>query len=134
MARFTSPRLRGEGAARPPCLAPAASLHNPRDPRDFLQNPALGPAERWQSGRMHRTRNAAYGQPYRGFESLPLRQITMELSRPYAAYAPPRQQPKLLSWGPRREVRPRDGSAALTASPWQQPIPGRDGGILNESI
>ena len=24
---------------------------------------------------MHRTRNAAYGQPYRGFESLPLRQI-----------------------------------------------------------
>jgi hypothetical protein len=23
---------------------------------------------------MHRTRNAAYGQPYRGFESLPLRQ------------------------------------------------------------
>ena len=31
--------------------------------------------ERWQSGRMHRTRNAAYGQPYRGFESLPLRQM-----------------------------------------------------------
>ena len=30
--------------------------------------------ERWQSGRSHRTRNAAYGQPYRGFESLPLRQ------------------------------------------------------------
>src|SRR5437870_5566393 len=29
--------------------------------------------ERWQSGRSHRTRNAAYGQPYRGFESLPLR-------------------------------------------------------------
>ena len=24
---------------------------------------------------MHRTRNAAYGQPYRGFESLPLRQL-----------------------------------------------------------
>jgi transposase len=24
---------------------------------------------------MHRTRNAAYGQPYRGFESLPLRQF-----------------------------------------------------------
>src|SRR3954468_24201720 len=33
----------------------------------------LAAAERWQSGRMHRTRNAAYGQPYRGFESLPLR-------------------------------------------------------------
>src|SRR5260370_24679533 len=26
---------------------------------------------------MHRTRNAAYGQPYRGFESLPLRQIIL---------------------------------------------------------
>src|ERR687889_760245 len=25
---------------------------------------------------MHRTRNAAYGQPYRGFESPPLRQLT----------------------------------------------------------
>lgn len=31
-------------------------------------------AERWLSGRKHRTRNAAYGQPYRGFESHPLRQ------------------------------------------------------------
>ena len=29
--------------------------------------------ERWQSGRSRRTRNAEYGQPYRGFESLPLR-------------------------------------------------------------
>ena len=29
--------------------------------------------ERWQSGRLYRTRNAAYGQPYRGFESHPLR-------------------------------------------------------------
>src|ERR1700761_6761843 len=26
---------------------------------------------------MHRTRNAAYGQPYRGFESLPLRQTAL---------------------------------------------------------
>ena len=33
------------------------------------------PAERWLSGRKHRTRNAAYGQPYRGFESHPLRHI-----------------------------------------------------------
>ena len=31
--------------------------------------------ERWQSGRSRRTRNAEYGQPYRGFESLPLRHI-----------------------------------------------------------
>ena len=29
--------------------------------------------ERWQSGRMHRTRNAAWVQAHRGFESLPLR-------------------------------------------------------------
>jgi hypothetical protein len=28
---------------------------------------------------MHRTRNAAYGQPYRGFESLPLRQLVLSL-------------------------------------------------------
>src|SRR5215213_8861079 len=27
---------------------------------------------------MHRTRNAAYGQPYRGFESLPLRQTVVQ--------------------------------------------------------
>ena len=26
---------------------------------------------------MHRTRNAAYGQPYRGFESLPLRHLVL---------------------------------------------------------
>ena len=31
-------------------------------------------AERWLSGRKHRTRNAACRQPYRGFESHPLRQ------------------------------------------------------------
>jgi hypothetical protein len=36
---------------------------------------ALATTERWQSGRSRRTRNAEYGQPYRGFESLPLRQI-----------------------------------------------------------
>ena len=33
-------------------------------------------AERWQSGRSHRTRNAAYMQVYRGFESPPLRHST----------------------------------------------------------
>src|SRR5215218_6583613 len=38
-------------------------------------------AERWLSGRKHRTRNAAYGQPYRGFESHPLRQHTDAPSR-----------------------------------------------------
>ena len=30
--------------------------------------------ERWQSGRMYLTRNQAYVQTYRGFESHPLRQ------------------------------------------------------------
>src|SRR5690554_1447864 len=30
---------------------------------------------------MHRTRNAAYGQPYRGFESPPLRQIDVNRER-----------------------------------------------------
>src|SRR5262249_53458854 len=29
---------------------------------------------------MHRTRNAAYGQPYRGFESLPLRHTLLKLN------------------------------------------------------
>ena len=33
------------------------------------------PSERWQSGRMYLTRNQACGIPYRGFESLPLRQL-----------------------------------------------------------
>ena len=37
--------------------------------------------ERWQSGRMHRTRNAEYSQGYRGFESHPLRQRFNKNSR-----------------------------------------------------
>ena len=35
--------------------------------------------ERWQSGRLHRTRNAAYSQGYRGFESPPLRQYDINM-------------------------------------------------------
>src|SRR6266700_3805418 len=31
---------------------------------------------------MYRTRNAAYGQPYRGFESLPLRQLPTKAQKP----------------------------------------------------
>ena len=34
--------------------------------------------ERWQSGRMHRTRNAAWVEAHRGFESPPLRQIARQ--------------------------------------------------------
>jgi hypothetical protein len=45
--------------------------------RDIPRSQDPGPcpaAERWQSGRSHRTRNAEYPQGYRGFKSLPLRQ------------------------------------------------------------
>src|SRR3954468_21466046 len=41
--------------------------------RSAMKANELKGLERWQSGRMHRTRNAAYSQGYRGFESLPLR-------------------------------------------------------------
>ena len=41
---------------------------------------AVATTERWQSGRSRRTRNAEYGQPYRGFESLPLRHRVRELA------------------------------------------------------
>ena len=41
--------------------------------RSSLRRKAPRLPERWQSGRSRRTRNAEYGQPYRGFESLPLR-------------------------------------------------------------
>src|SRR5262249_29382497 len=80
-------RRRGEGNAAgwpascdclvrlPLCDCPCATLgpwlDKCRDPRAL--RPFSAPTERWQSGRSHRTRNAAYGQPYRGFESLPLR-------------------------------------------------------------
>src|SRR3954465_1007105 len=53
-------RAAARARARP---KPAFRRHAPR-------------AERWLSGRKHRTRNAAYGQPYRGFESHPLRHAT----------------------------------------------------------
>jgi uncharacterized protein YdeI (YjbR/CyaY-like superfamily) len=61
----------GAGSRIPPriksraCFFSENALNTPRQP--WLP-------ERWQSGRSHRTRNAAYGQPYRGFKSLPLRQ------------------------------------------------------------
>src|SRR5271155_4534316 len=37
--------------------------------------------ERWLSGRKHRTRNAAYVEAYRGFESHPLRHKLLETIR-----------------------------------------------------
>ena len=48
---------------------------------------AHDPAERWLSGRKHRTRNAAYGQPYRGFESHPLRQSSVQAQHPETDFA-----------------------------------------------
>jgi hypothetical protein len=52
-----------------PCNLPVQPLSSaPRRQRPTMT------AERWQSGRMHRTRNAAWVQAHRGFESLPLRQ------------------------------------------------------------
>ena len=41
---------------------------------------SLTAAERWQSGRSRRTRNAEYAQAYRGFESLPLRQRNVKFN------------------------------------------------------
>ena len=70
----------GPANGRPrPCLGPILSIDRPRRsaPR-IAQVP-----ERWQSGRLYRTRNAAYGQPYRGFESHPLRHYQiLEFSLP----------------------------------------------------
>src|SRR5690606_1909270 len=37
-------------------------------------------ADRWQSGRMYLTRNQAYVQAYRGFESHPVRQFLLFIS------------------------------------------------------
>jgi hypothetical protein len=44
-------------------VSPAIDVYEERATQAFAH------AERWQSGRMHRTRNAAYLQGYRGFES-----------------------------------------------------------------
>jgi hypothetical protein len=54
-----------------------ACCHGAEDPLSLptrqAPQPAVDPAERWQSGRMYLTRNQAYVQAYRGFESHPLR-------------------------------------------------------------
>ena len=51
-----------------------------RDPPIACYNCSFGAAERWQSGRMYLTRNQAYVQAYRGFESLPLRQVPLKIN------------------------------------------------------
>ena len=44
-----------------------------------FQTESRGTQDRWQRGRMYLTRNQAYVQAYRGFESHPVRQL-FELS------------------------------------------------------
>src|ERR1700682_6243858 len=66
--------------------------------------------ERWQSGRSHRTRNAAYGQPYRGFESLPLRHALLAARKPTAKVL------KLRSVGGKRAARRKTAVGRVTLS------------------
>src|SRR5690606_37036254 len=55
------------------CSFAALYAISPLDPSTKAPAAFDASAERWQSGRMHRTRNAACSQGHRGFESLPLR-------------------------------------------------------------
>src|SRR5262245_15042479 len=48
----------------------------------------MAPTDRWLSGRKHRTRNAAYGQLYRGFESLPVRHLRRVVVSPVSVSGP----------------------------------------------
>jgi hypothetical protein len=61
----------GHGLARPLAFPLAGSLCPAKATPTTRGSPSI--AERWQSGRSRRTRNAKYSQGYRGFESLPLR-------------------------------------------------------------
>ena len=71
-------RRRDHGFARLGCLEVAThsrwNSHHRAKPTDPMRDGLPRLAERWQSGRLHRTRNAAYSQGYREFESPPLRQ------------------------------------------------------------
>ena len=71
--------------------------------------------ERWQSGRSRRTRNAEYGQPYRGFESLPLRHFMTSSHWKFKLFKnslPPKYPPPALTLG----VLQAPGSRGLRAS------------------
>ena len=68
-------RASDSAAIGAPCERRRAMLSGRRPlRRDFTSSSA---PERWQSGRSRRTRNAEYVQAYRGFESLPLRQLVI---------------------------------------------------------
>src|SRR5690606_40512135 len=75
-------RLRPGAQAGNACQRSRLNVESPAraDPRTF--------SERWQSGRMYLTRNQAYVQAYRGFESHPLRQSSQRLTatRPCAGF------------------------------------------------
>ena len=61
----------------------AAAANTPRMIHTCLGRaaPLSPPADGWSSGRWHRTRNAAYLQGYRGFESHPVRQTQKQSRR-----------------------------------------------------
>jgi hypothetical protein len=86
------------------------------------RGPAPGNAERWLSGRKHRTRNAACGQPYRGFESHPLRHATGQLVSPLRrSPKPPKPRPSfgLMRRGGQltNAILVRTGAICLAPSP-----------------
>ena len=73
---------RGAGSAPSPVSAGSGVVWNDSMERALRKNQgqvqALGSLRRegWLSGLRHLTRNQAYGKPYRGFKSLPFRQIS----------------------------------------------------------
>ena len=81
----TSP-FRGGMAPNPPRFFPSRRGYPFSEYALKRSRPRL--PERWQSGRSHRTRNAAYGQPYRGFESLPLRHFWTNAGRAAGRFLP----------------------------------------------
>ena len=109
---------RGKGPVNqgktPPCPHPPGHLKRGWQPgKPPLRAPTTTgntrSAERWQSGRSRRTRNAKYSQGYRGFESLPLR----HLSPP--PITGPDLRPQYLAF---RRRRPRDlGRTPMRATP-----------------
>src|SRR5262245_44975153 len=76
---------------------------------------------------MHRTRNAAYGQPYRGFESLPLRQSFARTRLILEGYRTPRFipllafVPSLLQFPPKLAIERIRAAAAQRDGKAQQP-------------
>ena len=95
--RISRLQMRGNKGGRPDQRSPATDFHRLLElppiektsfPTNFvplfISDRLLANQERWQSGRMRRSRKPLYRLRYRGFESLPLRQyITLSLSKSY---------------------------------------------------